>query len=146
MKPVYIISGPNLNLLGKREPSVYGSQTYNDLKQFVSKEAEALALKAEFFQSNHEGEIIDFLQSLADNSKVVINPGAFSHYSIAIRDCIAGMNLSVIEVHLSNISAREEFRQRSVVAGACIGAIAGFGFLSYKLALIALKEGKKVKA
>ncbi len=141
MRTVYVVNGPNLNLLGKREPDVYGNQTLEDLNEFVRTEGERLGFETVFFQSNHEGEIIDFLQSLKDKSMVIINPGAFSHYSIAIRDCIAGLNISVVEVHLSNIAAREEFRHRSIVAGACVGAISGMGFISYKLALIAFSEG-----
>jgi 3-dehydroquinate dehydratase-2 len=138
---ILVINGPNLNLLGKREPEVYGYETLDDLEIAISKEAENLGIEVCFFQSNHEGEIIDTIQSAQGNNvdAIIINPGAFSHYSLAIRDAIKGTGIRAIEVHMSNIHAREEFRRISVIAPVCMGQISGFGFKGYLAALKILK-------
>ena len=132
MKRVVVVHGPNLNLLGKREPHIYGTRSLDDLNQTVRDKAGNLGLEVNVFQSNHEGEIIDFLQKEAPGSAgIVINPGALSHYSLALYDCLQALRLPVVEVHISNIHAREEFRSRSVTARAARGVIAGLGFDGY---------------
>ena len=141
MKRVLVVNGPNLNLLGKREPHIYGTRSLEDLQQVVRDRAAKLDLEVSFFQSNHEGEIIDFLQKEAPRSAgILINPGALSHYSLALYDCLQALALPVVEVHLSNIHAREEFRSRSVTARAARGVITGLGFVGYELALEYLAE------
>lgn len=134
-----IMNGPNLNMLGKREPGVYGSATLADLQQELA--AAFPAVEFLFMQSNHEGDLIDALHTTAAKG-AVLNAGAFTHYSYALRDAIAAVSgtLPVIEVHLSNVFAREPFRAQSVLAPVCAGQITGFGFLSYKLAVQALLE------
>jgi len=133
---VVVVNGPSLNLLGKREPEIYGTRTLADLERTVDTKAKSLGLEAECFQSNHEGEIIDFLQEHAPGSAgVIINPGALSHYSLALYDCLQALALPVVEVHISNIHAREEFRSRSVTARSAKGVITGLGFIGYELAL-----------
>lgn len=133
---VVVVNGPNLNLLGKREPEIYGTRTLADLNEAVREKAQALHLEVELLQSNSEGEIIDFLHRHGPGSAgIVINPGALSHYSLALYDCLQALALPVVEVHLSNIHAREEFRSRSVTARAARGVITGLGFLGYELAL-----------
>ena len=136
MKKVVVVHGPNLNLLGKREPHIYGTRSLDDLNAIVAKKAGALGLDVKTFQSNHEGELIDFLQKEGPGSAgIVINPGALSHYSLALYDCLQALALPVVEVHISNIHAREEFRSRSVTARAAVGVITGLGFTGYELAL-----------
>ena len=136
MKRVVVVNGPNLNLLGKREPHIYGTRTLADLEQTVRDKAKRLDFEPAFFQSNDEGAIIDFLQQQGPGSAgIVINPGALSHYSLALYDCLQALALPVVEVHLSNIHAREEFRSRSVTARAARGVIAGLGFDGYGFAL-----------
>lgn len=135
---IIVINGPNLNMLGKREPKVYGNNTLEDLVSYIKKEFDG-RVEIEFFQSNHEGDIIDKLHEANENfDGVVINPGAFTHYSYAIHDAIKSINKKVVEVHISNIHDREEFRQKSVTAKACIGQISGFGFYSYILGVNAI--------
>ncbi len=141
---VLVINGANMNLLGKREPEIYGGETLADLEESIRSEAEKLEMNCEldFFQSNHEGEIIDAIhQAMADKKNaIILNPGAFTHYSYAIRDAIKATGIPTVEVHMSNIHAREEFRAKSVIAPACIGQISGFGFKSYHAALYLLKS------
>ena len=136
MKRVVVVNGPNLNLLGKREPDIYGTRSLSDLEAVVRAKAKALDLEVSLFQSNHEGEIIDFLQKEAPGSAgIVLNPAALSHYSVALYDCLQALALPVVEVHISNIHAREEWRSRSVTARAARGVITGLGFAGYELAL-----------
>lgn len=136
MKKVLVIHGPNLNLLGKREPGVYGTVTLDQINEKLSGIAEAARIELIIKQSNHEGVIVDWIQeSMGQVGAIVINPGAFTHYSIAIRDALAAVALPVIEVHLSNIHQREEFRHHSVIAPIAIGQITGFGADSYYLGL-----------
>jgi len=135
---ILLVNGPNLNLLGVREPEIYGSVTLEDIEKQVTLAAAKQGFSLKTFQSNSEGKIIDFLQENADAEGLIINPGAYTHYSYAIRDCIAGLRIPAVEVHLSQIYSREEFRQRSVIAPVCIGQISGFGDFSYLLGLQAL--------
>lgn len=130
---ILIINGPNLNMLGTRETNIYGNKTLDDLYQIIEKEFEC---EFEFFQSNHEGEIIDKIHSAQGNfDGVVINPGAYTHYSYAISDAIKCVDLDFVEVHISNIHKREEFRSTSVTAKNCVGQISGLGFYGYILAV-----------
>lgn len=139
---IMIINGPNLNMLGIREKDIYGSKTYNQLCEYLIKETKPQGLDITILQSNIEGEIINYLhKAYIDKYKgIVINPGAFTHYSYAIYDAIKSIDLPTIEVHLSNIYSREEFRQKSVTSKACIGQISGFGYMSYILAISALQK------
>ena len=135
---ILVINGPNLNMLGKRETNVYGKNTLEDLMSYLQKTFEE-KVNFEFFQSNHEGYIIDKLhEANGIFDGIVINPGAFTHYSYAIADAIKSINVKVIEVHISNIHKREEFRHKSVTASGCIGQISGFGFYSYILGVNAI--------
>jgi 3-dehydroquinate dehydratase-2 len=136
VRRVVVVNGPNLNLLGTREPHIYGTRSLSDLEAVVRARATALDLEVSFFQSNHEGEIIDFLQKEAPGSAgIVLNPAALGHYSIALYDCLQALALPVVEVHISNIHAREEWRSKSVTARAARGVITGLGFAGYELAL-----------
>lgn len=140
---VLVIHGPNLNLLGSREKSIYGENTLDFINSELEKDAVNHAAEIECFQSNHEGEIIDKIHSARDNfNYIIINPGAYTHYSYAIRDAVAAVEIPTIEVHLSNVHRREEFRSQSVIAPVCIGQIAGFSYNSYLLALnYVLRQG-----
>ena len=136
MTRVLVLNGPNLNLLGTREPDVYGADTLDDVLDRMRRHVEGRDVELRAVQSNVEGELVDALheaRSWADG--VVFNPGAFTHYSIALRDAISGTGLAVVETHLSNVHAREEFRHRSVLAAVCVGVVAGFGADSYVVAL-----------
>lgn len=137
MKRIVILNGPNLDRLGKREPSIYGDQTLTDLQNLLTEEADTLGVQVEFYQSNHEGLIIDEIGDYADGEVfgLIINPGALTHTSLALRDAIAGSDLPTIEVHISNIYSREPIRQHSMTAEACIGVISGLGFDGYVAAL-----------
>ncbi len=135
-KKILFINGPNLNLLGTREKEIYGTCTLSELAGAVNNEAQLMGLDVDFLQTNHEGEIIDKVhEARGSYDLIIINPGAFTHYSFAIRDAIKAVELPCIEVHLSNIHAREEFRSKSVIAPVCIGQISGFGANSYLVAL-----------
>ncbi len=141
---ILVLHGPNLNLLGQREPGVYGLTTLNDINQMLIAEAEklqeeGLTLKVTAFQSNHEGALIDAIHgAIGQHQGIVINPGAYTHTSVAIRDAIAGVAIPTVEVHLSNIHRREAFRQHSYIAPVAIGQISGFGAESYRLGLRAI--------
>jgi 3-dehydroquinate dehydratase-2 len=145
---ILIINGPNLNLIGSREPDVYGTKTLEDINRLIENHAKQRGVEVSFLQTNHEGDIIDAVQKAGFGEKqerfdaIVINPGAFTHYSIAIRDAVKAAGIPVVEVHLSNIHGREEFRARSVVAGVCIGQITGFGYRSYLLAIDVLVKNE----
>lgn len=146
MRHFLIINGPNLNRLGKREPDVYGSKTLTDLEHELMLFAEKQGFQITCFQSNHEGDLIDAIHEADDQyDGIVLNPGAFTHYSYAIRDAIASVSLSVIEVHISNVHSREPFRHQSVTAPVTAGQIIGLGFEGYQYALLALhkKMGEK---
>ncbi len=133
---ILVINGPNLNMLGNRDDSIYGTKDYKTLEDSVLKKALELSLKVELFQSNHEGELIDFIQNNSQGSDgIIINPGALTHYSIALRDALSDSKLKIVEVHISNIHAREQFRHISVIAPIAEGQIAGLGFSGYLYAL-----------
>lgn len=132
MKKFLIINGPNLNMLGIREPAVYGSRTYKDLCRYIKAYAEKLGVKVDFFQSNCEGEICTKIQkALGKYDGIVMNPGAYAHYSYAIHDAIKSVTTPCVEVHISDIHSREEFRRTSVTAPACVAMVSGKGFDSY---------------
>lgn len=133
---ILVINGPNLNMLGKRDPLVYGKMSLSDITREILELGSKYGFTFEFFQSNHEGEIIDKIHEKGQGAEyVIINPGAFSHYSLAIRDAIDSVPARFIEVHLSNIQAREEFRKKSVLGPVCRGQITGFGYLGYLMAV-----------
>ena len=139
MKKYLVINGVNLNMLGVREPGIYGSSTLADLEADVTKKAADLGVSVDFYQSNIEGEIVNKIHaSYGTYDGIIINPGAFTHYSYAIRDAFASVKMPVIEVHISNIHKREEFRHTSVIVPECMGQICGLGFKGYELALEAL--------
>jgi 3-dehydroquinate dehydratase-2 len=140
MKSITVINGPNLNMLGTREPDKYGNQTLKEINGRISSEADKLGVSCEFFQSNSEGELVTAIQRASDSDGIILNAGAYTHYSIAIRDAIAAVRAPVVEVHISNVGAREEFRHISVIAPECVGVISGFGAKSYTLALRALAD------
>ena len=138
MKRIVIINGPNLDRLGMREPEIYGDQTLTDLENLLTSEAKTLGIEVQFYQSNHEGFIIDEINTKYADGEVfglIVNPGALTHTSLALRDAIAGSDLPTIEVHISNIYKREEIRKHSMTAETCIGVISGLGFFGYVVAL-----------
>ncbi|MDP2720327.1 MAG: type II 3-dehydroquinate dehydratase [Dehalococcoidia bacterium] len=146
---VLIINGPNLNLLGKRNPEFYGAKTLEEINGLLKKRAGELGLEASFYQSNSEGSLVDFIQAEAPKSSaIIINPGALTHYGLSLRDALGDVSIPVVEVHLSNIYAREEWRSHSVIAPVARGQISGLGWMGYLLALEAvaadLQKGKPV--
>ena len=143
-KKFAVVHGPNLNMLGLREVEIYGKKTLNDLNKELEEEARKLGVEVEFFQSNSEGELITFIQQCRERvDGIVLNAGAYTHYSIAIRDAISSAELAVVEVHLSNVFKREDFRHISMLTPVCVGVISGFGNNSYLLAVNALADLKK---
>lgn len=141
MKTILLLNGPNLNLLGTREPEKYGTTTLAEIEQTMRDLASAKGLNLECFQSNHEGELVDRIQQSRGRVQgIIFNPGAYTHTSVALADALAAVQIPTIEVHLSNIYQREEFRHRSFIAPVAIGQIAGLGAIGYRLALEALAE------
>ncbi|HEY4565751.1 type II 3-dehydroquinate dehydratase [Planococcaceae bacterium Storch 2/2-2] len=138
---ILIMNGPNLNRLGKREPDIYGHETLADVEAMIETYANEHGIDVSFIQSNYEGALIDAIHDAADEGidGIVINPGAFTHYSIALRDALAGVDVPAIEVHISNVHTREPFREKSVTAPVCIGQMTGFGTSGYVLALEAFR-------
>jgi 3-dehydroquinate dehydratase-2 len=133
---IQVINGPNLNMLGIREPDIYGTLTLNETNELIALKGEELNITLDFYQSNHEGNIIDKVHDCyGKKDGIVINPGAFTHYSIAIRDAISAVGIPTVEVHLSDINSREDFRKKSVIKGVCIKQICGKGVYSYIEAL-----------
>jgi 3-dehydroquinate dehydratase II len=141
MTAILLLHGPNMNLLGDREPDIYGRVTLEDINRQVSEAGKALGVEVRAYQSNHEGDLIDQLHAARTwAAGVVFNPGGYTHTSVALRDAVAAIHLPVVEVHLSNTQAREEFRHHSMIAPVCVGVVAGFGWRSYIWALHALCE------
>lgn len=145
MKKILVINGPNLNMLGMREPEIYGSLTLADIQNKILELANQINVKVEFFQSNSEGKIIDKICAAGDFDGIIINAAAYTHTSIGIRDALAAVSVKAIEVHLSNIYRRESFRHHSYISGVCIGQIAGLGVDGYLFALRKLAELPKEK-
>jgi 3-dehydroquinate dehydratase-2 len=140
-KKLLVIHGPNLNLLGEREPGIYGNESFDTLNEEIKKQCETYGMDCEIFQSNHEGAIVDKLHEARKVfDAVVLNAGAYTHYSYAIRDAISAIKIPVIEVHISNVFSRDAFRSESVIAPVCKGSISGFGLESYYLALKAVYD------
>lgn len=142
MKKILVLNGPNINLTGLREKSVYGAQTFDDLMTLVKTEAERLNVEVRCVQSNHEGALIDAIQQAFFDGfdGIVFNPGGYTHTSVALHDAVASVPIPTIEVHMSNVHAREEYRHKSMTVSACRGQIVGFGFYGYVMALRALVE------
>ena len=140
MKKILVIHGPNLDLLGKRETNVYGKTTLAEINSLIKSLAKKNKVSVEILQSNHEGEIVDTIGQAPKNKfqGILINPAAYTHTSVAIRDAVAAVNLPTVEIHLSNIYAREEFRHHSLISPVCVGQVSGFGVHSYALGLQAL--------
>jgi 3-dehydroquinate dehydratase-2 len=139
MVSVHVLNGPNLNLLGRREPHIYGSLTLADVERDLRERAQALGAEVTFRQSNHEGELVAWIQEAGlAGTGILLNAAAYTHTSVALRDAISGSGAVAIEVHLSNVHAREPFRHRSFIASVCVGVIAGFGVRSYSLGLEAI--------
>ncbi|MEK7704938.1 MAG: type II 3-dehydroquinate dehydratase [Myxococcota bacterium] len=138
---IAVVHGPNLNLLGEREPAVYGTTTLAEINERLVQLGHELGVEVQTFQSNHEGELVDHIQSLKGSARgVLINAAAYTHTSVALRDALAAVGLPFVEVHLSNLHRRESFRRRSLLADAAVGVITGFGPLSYELGLRALAQ------
>jgi len=146
---IMVLNGPNLNMLGRREKSIYGTETLSEIEKRISTKAESMGVNVVFFQSNHEGELIDKIHAAPDLgiAGIIINPGGFTHTSVALRDALLSVDIPFIEVHLSNVAAREEFRQIDFFSDIAAGTISGLGPLGYLLAVEALKElyGKKAQ-
>ncbi len=142
MKRVSVINGPNINFTGIREKGIYGNINYESIVEAVKEKARELNFEISFFQSNHEGDIIDYIQNcyFENVDGIIINPGAYTHYSYAIRDAVASVSIPTVEVHMSNIHKREEFRHTSVTVPVCVGQICGFGYYGYIMALFALQN------
>ncbi len=139
MKKIAVINGPNLNMLGSREVDIYGTSTLDEINSELNTVAEGMGVKTEFHQSNEEGKLVDIIQSCRNRiDGIIINAAAYTHYSIAIRDALSSVEIPAVEVHMSNIYSREEFRHHSVISAVCSGVIAGFGRTGYILALTAL--------
>lgn len=138
---IMVLNGPNINFTGLREVNVYGGERYEEIVSFIQTEGKKLGFETDCRQSNHEGQLIDWIQEayLSGYNAIVLNPGAYTHYSYALHDAIKSVAIPTVEVHMSNVHAREEFRRKSVTAPACAGQIAGFGKHSYVLALEAVK-------
>ncbi|MFD2116075.1 type II 3-dehydroquinate dehydratase [Paenibacillus yanchengensis] len=146
MSKIAVFNGPNLNMLGIREPDVYGNETLESIEAMLKSYAEPLAVQLQFLQTNHDGVMIDAIHATYQNyDGIIINPGAWTHYNYAIRDALSAVQLPVVEVHLSNIHKREAFRQHSVIASIAVGQIAGFGGYGYILALQALLQNIRPK-
>lgn len=143
MKKYLILNGPNLNMLGVREPGVYGKETLETVSQKITDKAKSLGVAVDFYQSNIEGELINAIHAAMDvYDGIVINPGAFTHYSYAIRDALASVPVPAVEIHISNVHKREEFRHKSITAPVCVGQICGLGTDGYLYALEALVNGQ----
>ncbi|MCY6959244.1 type II 3-dehydroquinate dehydratase [Clostridium brassicae] len=141
---ILVVNGPNINMLGIREKHIYGSRTYEEMCKFIKEKGKELNQEIEIVQSNIEGEIINYIQNAYNKyDGIIINPGAYTHYSIAIYDALKAVKMPIIEVHISNIHAREEFRRKSITASACIGQICGFGSYGYIMAIQGLMNMKK---
>lgn len=139
MKNIWVLNGPNLNMLGQREPAIYGTGTLADIEAALVEHGRAHGVTVTCFQSNHEGELITRVQeALGQADGLILNPGGYTHTSVALRDAVAAVALPAVEVHLTNLAAREPFRRRSMIASVCVGSIAGFGPLGYHVALDAL--------
>lgn len=139
MLSVHVLNGPNLNLLGRREPLIYGSVTLGDIERRVRECADKIGVELTFRQSNHEGELVGWIQEAgAGGAGILLNAAAYTHTSVALRDAISGVGAATVEIHLSNVHGREPFRHRSLIAPVCVGVISGFGPLSYILGLEAL--------
>ena len=142
MKKILVLNGPNINMLGVREKNIYGRRDFNNLCDYIQSAAEKLGVEVDLLQSNYEGDLVTAIQKAYGNyDGIVINPAALTHYSVALLDALKAVNIPAIEVHLSNIHAREEFRHKSVTAAGCVGQICGLGFAGYALALEYLSAG-----
>ena len=138
---ILVINGPNMNLLGLREPDIYGKQTYKDLVETLQKRADELGVEIAFMQSNHEGDLVDAIQgAYPDTDGIIINPAAYTHTSVAILDAVKGVGIPTVEVHMSDVKSRDDFRQVSYIRQACVKTIMGMGFEGYRQAMLFLKE------
>ena len=143
---ILVLNGPNLNMLGKREPGIYGAQTYQDLVDFIRKTAEKENIQVECRQSNHEGTLVDWIQeAYGVFDGIVINPGAYTHTSIALLDAVKAVSLPTVEVHISDVSRREDFRQVSYIRQACVRTYMGLGFEGYRQAMLCLKSANSAR-